>query len=85
MKMGANRLTLLTAIIGLCTGAGALAAGGQNAYNNPSGEPPEETYLTPYANEDGGRMEVFCAESEKLVVTPVGASAVDVTCIPADN
>ena len=85
MKIRAKRLTVLAAIIGVCAGTEALAGGGQNAYNNPTGDPAEDTYQTPYANTGGGRIEVFCAEDEKLVVTPVDGSAVEVTCIAADG
>ena len=85
MKILTKRLTLLAAIIGLCTGAQALAAGGQNAYNNPTGDPADDTYQMPYANMGGGRIEVFCAEDEELVITPVDGSAVEVTCIAADG
>ena len=85
MKIPAKRLAVLAAVIGLCTGTEALAAGGQNAYNNPTGDPPSDTYQTPYANTGDGRMEIFCAEGEKLVVTPADDGAVEATCIPADD
>ena len=82
MNIAAKQLTVLAAIVGICGGTQELAGGDKNGYNKPAGE---ETYLTPYANEDGGRLSVFCAQDEKLVVTPVDGGAVEVTCIPADG
>lgn len=82
MKIGAKQLTILAAIVWIGAATQALAAGDKNGYNKPADEPGEETYLTPYANDDGGRMSLFCAQDEKLVVTPVDGSAVAVTCVP---
>ncbi len=62
-----------------------LAGGDQNAHNNPTGDPAEDTYQTPYSNAGDGRIMVFCAEDEKLVVTPVDTGAVDISCIPVEN
>jgi hypothetical protein len=76
-------VTALAAIIGLTAGAQALAAGGQNAWNNPTGDPPSDTYQTPYANAGEGRMLVFCAEDETLVMTPTADGSVEITCMPA--
>jgi hypothetical protein len=85
MNIRVKRLAVLTAIIGLCSATEALAAGGQYGYNNPTGDPADDTYQTPYANTGEGRMEVFCGEDEKLVITPVDGSAVEATCIAADD
>jgi hypothetical protein len=73
-------LASLTAIA-LASSAGLYAAGGKNAYNNPSGDPSSDTFETPFANYDGdGRMMVFCAEDELLVVVPAEGGALEVTC-----
>jgi hypothetical protein len=42
-------LTPLTVIIALACASTAFAEGGQVAENNPIGDPPEDTYLNPYA------------------------------------
>ncbi len=45
-----------------------IAGGGQNGYNNPKGDIPDDTHNEPFANFDGGgRMMIFCAEDELLV------------------
>ena len=80
MSTRLNTAILIAAAALLSTGA--WAAGGQNAYNNPGGDPPEDTYQTPFANPDGGRMMIFCAEGETLVLTPADGGAVEATCIP---
>ncbi len=80
-----KQLTVITAIISLAASGPLLAEGGKNAHNNPNGSPSEDTFETPYTNPDGGRMMVFCAEDEKLVVTPLDSGAVEVTCVPADD
>ncbi len=85
MMICIKQLTVLTAIISLAASGALLGAGGKNAYNNPSGSPSEDTFETPYVNPDGGRMMVFCAEDEKLVVTPVDTGTVEVTCVPAEE
>jgi hypothetical protein len=74
----------LAAVIVLVAAPQALAAGGQNAYNNPTGEPAEDTYQTPYANAGGGRMLVFCADNETLVMTPAADGAMELTCVAAE-
>lgn len=75
-------LTLASiAVIALAFSAGLYAAGGKNAYNNPSGDPSSDTFETPFANYDGdGRMMIFCAEDELLVVIPAEGGALEVTC-----
>ena len=61
------------------------AGGDKNAYNNPNGEPSSSTFSPPYANYDSdGRMMVFCAEDELLVVVPAEGGALEVICQPAD-
>lgn len=80
-----KRLVALVAVIGIATSSLSLAGGDKNAHNNPKGDPPGDTYLEPYANPGDGRMMVFCAEDEKLVVTPVDIGAVDATCVPAND
>lgn len=79
----ASIAALATAIVLIATSP-ALAGGGQNAYNNPTGSPAEDTFQMPYANTDGGRMLVFCAEDETLVMTPTGDGAVELTCVAAE-
>ncbi|NEX21117.1 hypothetical protein G3480_12475 [Thiorhodococcus mannitoliphagus] len=69
----------------LAFGSAALAGGGQNAYNNPTGDPAEDTYQTPYTNVGDGRIMVFCAEDESLVVTPAEGGAVEATCVPDED
>jgi hypothetical protein len=54
-------VVLATAIASL-TVPQVLAAGGETAYNNSTGDPPADTYQTPYANAGDGRMLIFCAE-----------------------
>lgn len=85
MKIGATQLTVFAAILGIGVGPQSLAGGDKKTYNNPGGDPREETLLPPYANEVGGRMSLFCAQDEKLVVTTVDRSAVEVTCIPTGD
>jgi hypothetical protein len=77
-------LSAATLIAAALLSSGAWAAGGQNAHNNPTGDPPADTYQTPYANPDGGRMMIFCAEGETLVLTPAEGGSVEATCIPAE-
>jgi hypothetical protein len=69
-------------ILVLISSTAVMAEGGKNAYNNPTGDPPEDTYLTPYANFGGGRTMIFCDEDEKLVITPVDVGSVEASCIP---
>jgi hypothetical protein len=58
-----------------------IAGGDQNGYNNPKGDIPDDTYNEPFANFDGdGRMMIFCAEDELLVVVPAEGGALEVTC-----
>ncbi len=83
IKQLISSTTLAAAVILVLIGGSAVLAGGdKNAYNNPTGDPPEDTYLTPYANFGKGRMMVFCAEDEKLVITPVDVGSVEASCIP---
>jgi len=85
MKIGAKQAMVLAALVGIGAGMQALASGGTYAHNKPGGEPGDQTCLTPYAKEEGGRLALFCAQDEKLVVTPVDGGAVEVTCMPADR
>lgn len=74
---------LLTAIAAVAVGFSSmlLAGGGQNGYNNPKGDIPDDTYNEPFANYDNeGRMMIFCAEDELLVVVPTEGGALEVTC-----
>jgi hypothetical protein len=80
-------VTAIAAILGLTAGAQALAAGGKNAYNNPIGEPPSDTYQKPYKSyevEDGGRMLVGCADDEIEVSTTTVDGSVAIICMPDD-
>lgn len=80
--------TLLLASLAAVTLAFAAplnAGGDKNAHNNPNGEPSTGTFNPPYANYDGeGRMMVFCAENELLVVVPAEGGALEVICQPVD-
>ena len=58
-----------------------LAGGDKNAYSNPTEDPAEDASRTPFANAEGGRMLVYCADEEDLVVTPVDRNAVEVPCL----
>ncbi len=60
----------------------AFAGGDKNAYNNPNGEPSSGDFEAPYVNQGDGRVMVFCAEDEKLVVTPIDSGAVEAVCVP---
>ncbi|MEE4279296.1 MAG: hypothetical protein V2I82_12575 [Halieaceae bacterium] len=78
---------LLAAIAAIAVGfsPSLLAAGGQNGYNNPKGDIPDDTYNEPFANYDNeGRMMVFCAEDELLVVVPAEGGALEITCQVVD-
>lgn len=77
-------LALLTAIA-LVFSAAAFAGGDKNAHNNPSGEPDDESFEMPFLNMGDGRVMVFCAEDELLVITPVNSGAADAVCIPDDE
>ena len=71
----------LGCVFALIGSSALFASGGQKAYSNPTGDPAEDTYLEPYTNGGvGGRMLVYCADDEKLVVTPVDGAGVEVTC-----
>jgi hypothetical protein len=62
-----------------------IAGGGKLAYGNPTGDPAEDTYQTPYANVgEDGRILVFCAEDELLVITPVDSGAAEASCQPTE-
>ena len=74
---------LTAAILVVLTSSNVAWAGGdKNAHNNPNGNPAEDTFQTPYANTGDGRMMIFCAENEMLVVTPIEPGALEVICIP---
>jgi hypothetical protein len=62
----------------------SFAEGGKKAYSNPGGEPAEDTYQTPYASEGDGRVLVYCAEDEVLVITPVDTGAAEAVCQTAE-
>jgi len=73
------------AAFALIFSATLIAGGDQNGYNNPKGDPAEDTYLEPFANyDDSGRMMIFCAEDELLVVVPAEGGALEVTCQPVE-
>jgi hypothetical protein len=73
------------AALALVYGMPLQAGGDKNAHNNPNGEPSTDTFNPPYANYDNdGRMMVFCAEDELLVVVPAEGGALEVTCQPAE-
>ncbi|UHD17931.1 hypothetical protein [Thiocapsa bogorovii] len=78
-----NAIVAIVVATSFACGNSALAAGGKNAYNNPTGDPAEDTYQTPYTNVGEGRIMVFCAEGETLVVTPAEDGAVEAVCVPA--
>lgn len=73
----------LTALLSLAMSLPAAAEGGKNAYNNPNGDPDDDTFEAPYVNAGDGRVMVFCAEGETLVLTPVSTGAAEATCVPA--
>ena len=72
----------LSAVVALTVATFANAGGDQNAHNNPTGDPPTDTYQVPYANVGDGRLMIFCAEDELLVITPVESGAAEATCVP---
>jgi hypothetical protein len=82
-----TRLLLIAAVssaVAIAAGT-ALASGGQNAYGNPTGEPAEDTYQNPFSNSgEDGRMQIWCAEDETLVITPAEGGVMEATCVPAD-
>lgn len=83
MKRCTAVVAVLATAIALFAAPQVLAAGGKNAYNNPTGDPPADTYKMPYANAGDGRMLIFCAEDETLVTMTLADGSVEVTCIPA--
>ena len=83
MKRRNAVVAVLATAIALLAAPQVLAAGGKNAYKNPTGDPPADTYQTPYANAGDGRMLIFCAEDETLVTMILADGSVEVTCIPA--
>ena len=75
-------LSAITAATLLATTA-LYAGGDKNAHNNPNGRPTTDSFDVPFANyDDGGRMMIFCAEDELLVVVPAEKGALQVTCVP---
>ena len=61
----------------------ALSAGGdKNAVNNPNGSPADATFDSPYINGGDGRVLVYCDEGETLVLTPIGSTSAEATCVP---
>jgi hypothetical protein len=80
-KFAITKLAILVLMSLVCVSA-TLAAGGKNAYNNPTGDPAEDTYQTPFVNVGDGRIMVFCAEDESLVVTPAKGGVVEAACVP---
>jgi hypothetical protein len=76
-----NLLLAAIAVIAVGFSPTLLAGGDQNGYNNPKGDIPDDTYNEPFANYDNdGRMMIFCAEDELLVVVPAEGGALEVTC-----
>jgi hypothetical protein len=68
----------------LAVGSGAFAAGGQNANGNPTGDPAEDTYQNPFSNQGDGRMLIYCADDETLLILPAEGGAVEATCVPTE-
>jgi hypothetical protein len=85
MKKHIGSVAILALVLALTGSFQALAEGGKNAHNNPSGSPDDETFETPYANTGGGRMLVFCAEDESLVTVTLADGSLELTCVPADQ
>jgi hypothetical protein len=84
MTTHSRSVAALAALV-VCFSPSAVFAGGdQNAYNNPTGDPPADTYQTPYANIGEGRMLVSCAEAETLLTTNLPDGSVEHTCVPAE-
>lgn len=70
--------------VALALSTPASANGDKNAYNNPNGDPTTASFNVPFANyEQEGRMMIFCAAEELLVVVPQQDGALEVTCMPA--
>ncbi len=76
-------MTVLSLLVGSVAIAGA--GGGKNAYSNPTGDPAEETFLTPYMNVGAGRLQVACADSEEMQITPAADGSLEIVCLPADE
>ncbi|MCP5417781.1 MAG: hypothetical protein H6965_11870 [Chromatiaceae bacterium] len=85
MKTGMKKLAVFVAVVSFAAAVPAWASGGKNAYNNPNGSPADEVFEAPYTNLGEGRVMLFCAEDEKLVVTPIDKAAVEATCVPDDE
>jgi hypothetical protein len=73
----------LGAAAALCS-TSLLAGGDKVAANNPVGDPPDDTYQEPYANQGDGRMLVYCEDGEVLVINPVDPGAAELVCEPAE-
>lgn len=73
----------MVALLSMAVSFPAAAEGGKNAYNNPNGDPADDTFEAPYVNAGDGRVMVFCAEGETLVLTPVDTGSAEATCVPA--
>lgn len=69
----------------LLTAPSAFAGGDKNAYNNPGGDPPDFDGEMPYTNEGDGRIMIFCADGETLVVKTIDGGAMEATCLADDD
>lgn len=81
-----KKYCLLSSIAGVALALTTVvsANGDKNAYNNPNGDPTTASFNVPFANyEQEGRMMIFCAAEELLVVVPKEEGALEVTCTPA--
>lgn len=76
---------LLVSAVLIALSTALYAAGGQNADNNSGGDPPDDTYQTPFSNSGGGRMLIYCAEGETLIMAPAEDGAVEAACVPTES
>jgi hypothetical protein len=75
-----KQVAVIAALLAFGWGAQGFAGGDQNAYNNPTGDPPTDTYQEPFANYDNeGRLIVSCATNERLTMVQEDG-AVELTC-----
>ena len=86
MKMSLLHVVGVLVILALAAGSSALASGGKNAYNNPSGSPADDGFEMPYVNYGDGRVLVQCADDETLMVIPdPDQEGVEIVCAPAEG
>jgi len=82
MTMSFAKMILTSLLLSVALSA-AYAGGGKNGYNNPTGDPADDTYRSPYVGMEDQRTMIFCAEDEMLVVTPVDDGSAEATCVRA--